>query len=84
MIRDIVDADKYIIKDIWYQDIVGVLGSLYFFKIRKTKLASNDGVQLVKNQGNIYDKYVIPVEKFVEKFIRSPLGLSLTAVLQKK
>lgn len=80
----IVDADKYVIKDIWYQDIIGVLGSLYFFKIKKTKLASDDGVQLVKNQGNIYDQYIIPMESFIKKFIRFPLGLSLTAVLQKK
>ena len=84
ILKDIVDTDKYTITDIWYQDILGVLGSLYFFKIRKTKLASTDGVQLVKNQGNIYDKYVIPFESFIEKFVRFPLGLSLTAVLQKK
>lgn len=80
----IVDTDKYVILDMWYQDIIGVLGSLYFFKIKKTKLASTDGVQLVKNQGNVYDKYIIPFESFIEKFIRFPLGLSVTAVLQKK
>jgi 2-polyprenyl-3-methyl-5-hydroxy-6-metoxy-1,4-benzoquinol methylase len=83
-IKNIVDTDKYVIVDIWYQDIIGVLGSLYFFKIKKTKLASDVGVQLVKNQGDVYDRYVIPFEGFVEKFIRFPLGLSVTAVLQKK
>ncbi len=83
ILKDIVDPDKYAITDIWYQDILGVLGSLYFFKIKKTKLASTNGAQLVKNQGNIYDKYVIPFESFIEKFVRFPLGLSLTAVLQK-
>ena len=83
-LKDIVDTDKYVIKDIWYQDIIGVLGSLYFFKIKKTKLTSTDGIQLVKNQGNVYDKYVIPFESFIEKYIRFPLGLSVTAVLQKK
>jgi 2-polyprenyl-3-methyl-5-hydroxy-6-metoxy-1,4-benzoquinol methylase len=83
-LKAIVDTDKYVIKDIWYQDIIGVLGSLYFFKIKKTKLVSTEGVQLVKNQGNIYDKYVIPFESFIEKFMRFPLGLSLTAILQKK
>lgn len=83
-LTEIVNTDKYVIKDIWYQDIIGILGSLYFFKIKKTKLASTDGVQLVKNQGNVYDKYVIPFESFIEKFMRFPLGLSLTTVLQKK
>jgi SAM-dependent methyltransferase len=82
-LKNIVDTDKYVIEDIWYQDIIGILGSLYFFKIRKTKLASIDGVQLVKNQGNIYDKYVIPLETSIEKIMRFPLGLSLTVVLQK-
>jgi phospholipid N-methyltransferase len=81
---DIVDTKKYLINDVWYQDIFGILGSLLFFKIRKTKLASNNGVQLVKNQGKVYDKYVIPFENYIEKHIRFPLGLSLTAVLQKK
>jgi SAM-dependent methyltransferase len=83
-LKDIVDTDKYVIKNIWYQDIIGVFGSLVFFKIKKTKLASNNGVQLIKNQGKVYDKYVIPFETFIEKYMRFPLGLSLTAVLQKK
>jgi SAM-dependent methyltransferase len=83
-LTEIVDTDKYVIKNIWYQDIIGVLGSLYFFKIKKIKLASTNGVQLVKNQGNVYDKYIIPFESFIEKFIRFPFGLSITAILQKK
>jgi len=83
-LRAIVDTDKYIIKDIWFQDPIGVLGSLVFFKIKKTKLDSTSGVQLVKNQGNVYDKYIIPFESFIEKFVRFPIGLSLTAILQKK
>jgi 2-polyprenyl-3-methyl-5-hydroxy-6-metoxy-1,4-benzoquinol methylase len=84
MLKSIVDTDKYVIDDMWYQDIVGVLGSLYYFKMKKTKLSSNDGVQLVKNQGTIYDKYVIPFEGFVEKYVRWPFGLSLTAILSVK
>jgi SAM-dependent methyltransferase len=48
-LTEIIDTDKYVIKDIWYQDIIGILGSFYFFKIKKTKLASTDGVHLVKN-----------------------------------
>lgn len=84
ILADIVDSDKYVIKDVWYQDVLGVLGSLYFFKIRKIKLASAGGVNLVLNQGNFYDKYLIPFEGYMERFIRFPFGLSLTAVLQRK
>ena len=47
-LKDIVDTDKYIIINIWYQDFIGVLGSLHFFKIKKTRLSSSDEVQLVK------------------------------------
>jgi 2-polyprenyl-3-methyl-5-hydroxy-6-metoxy-1,4-benzoquinol methylase len=83
-LNEIVDTDKFVINDIWYQDIIGVFGSLYYFKIKKTKLASTDGVQLVRNQGNVYDKYVIPFESILEKFIHFPFGLSISAVLQKK
>jgi len=79
-----VDPNLYNIKDLWFQDEIGMLGSLIFFKIKKIKLKSDDGVNLVKNQGAIYDKYVIPFERFFEKFIRFPFGLSITGVLEKK
>jgi SAM-dependent methyltransferase len=84
MLRSIVDTDKYEIVKLWYQDPVGILGSLYFFKLRKTKLKSDKGVNMVKNQGGIYDKYVIPFEKQLEKFITFPFGLSLTAILKRR
>ncbi len=67
----------------WYQDPIGVLGSLYFFKLRKIKLKSEEGQNLVSSQGGIYDKYVIPFEKKIEKYITFPFGLSLTAILKK-
>jgi hypothetical protein len=68
----------------WYQDAIGVFGSLFFFKIRKIKLKSAEGVDLAKNQGGIYDKYVIPFESAYEKFVRLPFGLSLTCILERK
>jgi len=83
-LKNIIDKEKFVIKKIWYQDFIGVIGSLYFFKIRKVKLDTDAGVGLVKNQGKLYDRYVIPFQEFIEKFIKFPLGLSLTAVLQKK
>lgn len=79
----IVDENDFIIDSIWFQDPIGVLGSLFYFKFKKTKLIDPEGVQLVTHQGNIYDKYIIPFESFIEKYIRFPFGLSMTAVLQK-
>lgn len=80
----IIDKKKFVVEDIWYQDFFGMLGSLLFFKWKKIKLNSNDGVKLVHNQGKLYDKYIVPFQSFIEKFIRPPIGLSLTAVIRKK
>ena len=80
----IIDKNRFVVKDIWYQDTIGMLGSLYYFKIKKIKLKSADGIQLVKSQGKIYDQYIIPTQSFIEKYVRFPFGLSLTAIIEKK
>lgn len=80
----IVDKKKFLIRDIWYQDTLGLLGSLYYFKIKKIKLKSEKGENLLSTSAVIYDKYVIPFQSAIEKHIRLPFGLSLTAVLQNK
>ncbi len=79
----IIDKKKFSIVDVWYQDFFGVLGSLLFFKWKKIKLNSKSGINLVNNQGKVYDKYVVPFQAFIEKFMRPPIGLSLTAVIKK-
>ncbi|OFY18593.1 MAG: hypothetical protein A2W98_05005 [Bacteroidetes bacterium GWF2_33_38] len=84
IMKRIIDEDKFELKRIWYQDIIGVLGSFYYFKLKKTRINSESGARLVSKQGNIYDKYLIPIQEIFEKFIPLPLGLSLTCVLKKK
>lgn len=79
-----VDTRLFRINDLWYQDAIGMLGSFVFFKLKKIELKTNEGLSLVQNQGVFYDKYIIPVEKFYERFIRLPFGLSLTGILEKK
>lgn len=82
--KAMVDSSLYETKKLWYQDAIGVVGSFIFFKLKKIELKSNEGVNLVKNQGNVYDKYLIPFEKFYERFITLPFGLSITGILEKK
>ena len=82
--RAMVDPSLFVTKKLWFQDSIGMVGSFIFFKLKKIELKSNEGVDLVKNQGKLYDKYLIPFEKFYEKFIRLPFGLSLTGILEKK
>ncbi|MEO1700940.1 MAG: methyltransferase domain-containing protein [Pseudomonadota bacterium] len=84
MLRKAIDPDLYEIEDMWYNDFVGVLGSLYFFKFRKVKLKSQQGVGAIQREGKIYDRYLIPIQERIEKFVRPPIGLSLNAVLRKK
>ena len=84
MLKSAVDEEKYRIKKMWYNDPIGVLGSLFFFKFRKLKLNSSKGISAVENQGMIYDKYLIPVQSKIERFVKFPFGLSLTAVLEKR
>ncbi|MCD4664844.1 MAG: hypothetical protein K8R68_06190, partial [Bacteroidales bacterium] len=83
-LKNIIDTDKYEIIKIWYQDPIGILGSLFFFKIRKIRLKSEQGLNIVKNQGSVYDKFVIPIEKRIEKYITFPFGLSLSAIIKKR
>lgn len=83
-LRSIIDIKKYEITKLWYQDPIGVFGSWYFFKMKKIKVKSDEGLNLAKNQGGIYDKYVIPFEKQIERLITFPFGLSLTVILKKR
>lgn len=82
--RAMVDDKLFVTKDLWFQDAIGMVGSFIFFKLKKIELKSDQGVDLVKNQGKFYDKFLIPFEKFYEKFIRLPFGLSITGILEKK
>jgi len=82
-LRKAINTDKYKIKRMWYNDFVGVLGSLYYFKIKKMKLKEKDGEKAFKSSGALYDKYLIPMQKTVEKVITPPIGLSLNVILEK-
>lgn len=82
--RSMVNSELYAIDRLWYQDPFGVFGSLLFFKLLKVKLNSAEGVKLVGNQGGIYDRFLIPFSKSIERWITFPFGLSLTGVLSKK
>lgn len=84
ILKKAIDLNKYKIQRLWYSDPIGVAGSFLYFKILKKKLNTSEGADLVKNQGSIYDKYIIPFEKRIERHIIFPFGLSLNAVLVRK
>jgi len=84
IMREAINDEYYETVRMFYNDPIGMFGSLLYFKILKKKLNTSEGVSLVKNQGGIYDKYVIPFERRLEKFVTFPFGLSLTAILRRK
>ncbi len=84
MLRSAINPELYTIKRLWYNDPIGVAGSFVFFKLLRKKLNTDEGAALVKNQGGVYDKYIIPLEGKLERFVTFPFGLSLTAILQRK
>ena len=82
--NQMIDKELYTIEKLFYNDAIGVLGSLFYFKFKKISLKSESGINLVNNQGKIYDKYIIPFEKWYESFLTIPFGLSLTGIISKK
>ena len=82
--RKSVDDSLFSIKDLWFQDQIGMIGSFFYFKLRKIVLKSEQGAALVTKQGALYDKYLIPLESFYDKLFRFPFGLSLTGILEKR
>ena len=82
--KQMVDKDIFNIEKLFYNDAIGVFGSLFYFKFKKISIKSESGINLANKQGKIYDKYIIPFEKWYESFLTIPFGLSLTGVLSKK
>ena len=80
----IIDTKKLKIVDIWYQDFIGIFGSLLYFKFKKITLNSQSGVNLVNKQGRFYNDFIVPFQSFIERYVRPPIGLSLTVILQKR
>lgn len=78
-----IDTSRFEIVKMSHQDPIGIIGSLLYFKMLKVKLNTKDGANLVKNQGQFYENFIIPFEQYLEKYFSFPFGLNLTAILKK-
>ena len=67
MLSDAIDTSKYEILKMWYQDPIGILGSLYYFKLKKVKLKTNAGLSLPKTKG----PFMINISSLLRKNWRS-------------
>lgn len=65
------------IERLHYSDMLGIIPWIISFKILKRKVLSNKSVL-------VYDKFIIPIIKFQERFIKPPVGKNIWAVAVKK
>lgn len=82
--KRIINMNKFIIENMWYQDFFGMIGSFLYFKLQKIQLKTPRGVKLLQTNGQFYDRYIIPFERIVERYIQFPIGLTLTVILKKR
>jgi|SRR5712664_553583 len=66
-----------------YDNLIGALGYLWVCKIRKVDYHNGGNKKTLLRWFRLFSDYVLPVVSAVEKRIPPPIGLNLTAVLQK-
>jgi len=84
MIRVLVRGLPVQIEKLAYNNFLGVLGSLYFSKIRKVNYQKDQNARRTFfGLYGTFSKYVVPCARVIEKATPVPLGLNLTLVLRK-
>jgi len=85
MIRVLVGGLPVQIEKLAYNNFLGVLGSLYFSKVRKVNYQKDETARRTFfGLYGFFSKYVVPCARVIEKAAPAPLGLNLTVVLRKQ
>ena len=66
-----------------YDNAIGVLGWYWVCKVRNLDYHSSENKKSLKGYFSLFSRYLLPVISKVEKVIPPPMGLNLTAVIQK-
>lgn len=85
MFRTLVRDLPLEIRHMAYNNFLGVLGSLYFSKLRKMNYQKSAADR--KDYFDLYhffSEYVVPVIRVFESVLPVPIGLNLTVVLRKR
>lgn len=85
MIRTLIRDLPVELQHMAYNNLLGVLGSLYFSKFRKINYQKDAAAR--NNFFGVYhffSEYIVPVIRVVERLIPVPVGLNLTIVLRKR
>jgi SAM-dependent methyltransferase len=73
------------IDKLFYSNFLGVIGSLYFSRIRKVEYQSSESERKrFFKVYQIFSQFFVPVIEVAERFVPVPIGLNLTLVATKK
>ncbi len=76
-LKELLIRNNFEIKEMYYMNLVGFFGWLINMKILKMK-------HTPKNQSYVFDRFVVPFLKVIEKWIKPPVGQSIIAIAIKK
>jgi SAM-dependent methyltransferase len=84
MVRALIRDLPVQVQQLAYNNLLGVLGSLYFSKFRKINYQKDDAARSkFHSVYHWFSEYIVPVIRVLERAIPVPLGLNLTIVLRK-
>ena len=73
------------IDKLFYSNFLGVIGSLYFSRIRKVEYQSSESERKrFFKVYQIFSQFFVPVIEVAERFVPVPIGLNLTLIATKK
>jgi SAM-dependent methyltransferase len=85
MMRALIHGLPVEIRHMAYNNLLGVLGSFYFSKVRKVNYQKDDASkQQFIGLYRFFSEYVVPGIQLFERFVPVPVGLNLTLVLTRR
>ncbi|MEO8372053.1 MAG: class I SAM-dependent methyltransferase [Candidatus Solibacter sp.] len=85
MMRALIQGLPVDVRHLAYNNLLGVLGSFYFSKIRKVNYQKDEASkQQFMGVYRFFSEYVVPGIQLFERFVPVPVGLNLTLVLTKR
>lgn len=84
-IRALFNGTPGRIEKLFYSNFIGVLGSLYFSKLKKVQYQSDETHrQRFFKIYQIFSQYFVPGIQMVERVIPAPIGLNLTVIATRR
>jgi len=74
-LRKVLEHNGFEIEKIYYMNFIGFFGWYFNAKLFE---------RMPEKQSVFFDKYIVPVEKIIEKLIKPPIGQSIVAIAVKK